>query len=233
MFIGYDHWENMIRREAVPFDLTLTGQQIRLLYQHAETLYQWNQKTNLTTISNPREIAIKHFIDCLAPAPAIAPMQHVLDVGSGGGFPGLPLKVWCPSINLTLIDAVRKKTSFLQYVVRTLKLEDTRTIHGRIEDLSASDASMTYDTIVCRAFGRLSQIIAKTLPLLSKHGKIVAWKGRMPHQEIQEAGFFLENQKMPLALTLQSYRLPIFDAERTLVIITPKKNRSDGKEITT
>lgn len=220
MFISYVHWEDMVRRGAAHFDLTLTEKQIRLMYQHAEALQQWTKITNLTAITDPQEIVIKHFIDSLAPAPFVGPMYRVLDVGAGGGFPGLPLKILCPSINLTMIDAVRKKTSFLQHVIRSLMLEHVRAIHGRIEDMPRIDTSMPYDTILCRALGNLSKTIEQTVPMLSAGGKIVAWKGRMPDREIREAQPLLENEQRRLTLTLRSYRLPILEAERTLVILT-------------
>ena len=134
--IVFDQWESILRKGAASFGLILTDQQIKYFYDHAVALLQWSKKINLTAIKDPKSVAIKHFIDSLGPASFSIPMKRVLDVGSGGGFPGLPLKVWNPSMDLTLIDAIRKKISFIQHVIRILKLTDTQTIHGRIEDLA-------------------------------------------------------------------------------------------------
>ena len=220
MHISIKEWEDIIRKGIAPFDLILTENQLWLFYQHAAALLQWTQKTNLTAITDPREIAIKHFIDSMGPAPFLTPMKHVLDIGSGGGFPGLPLKVLYPAIELTLLDAVRKKTSFIQHVIRTLELSSARAIHGRVEDLSRPVAIKSFDTIICRAFSNLSFIITHALPLLSDGGKIVVWKGRVPEKEITAARSRFHDETWPLTIETRSYRLPIFDAERTIVIIT-------------
>jgi len=220
MNYNFQQWENIIRNGIAPFDIFITEQQIRLFYQHAEALVQWTRKVNLTAITDPREIAIKHFIDSLGPAPYLNPMNKVLDVGSGGGFPGIPLKVLYPFIDLTLVDAVRKKISFMQHVIRKLKLKESKAIHTRVEHLLHHDDFKPFDTIVCRAFSDLSFIIIHALPLLSEDGKLVVWKGRVPETEIIEFRKKFREKASPLTIEVQSYRLPIFDAERSIVIIS-------------
>lgn len=232
MKINFKKWDQIIRKGIAPFDMILNEQQIQLFYRHAELLLQWNRKTNLTTITDHKEIAIKHFIDSLGPMPFLNPMQHVLDVGSGGGFPGLPLKVVCPSIELTLLDAVRKKTSFIQHVIRTLKLKGAQAIHGRVEDLSLAEKHMAFDAIVCRAFSDLSFIFTNAWPRLSPGGKIAVWKGRMPEKEIADIRKLSRKEPFFLDMKVHTYRLPIFDAERTLIIIT-KKSSLPKKDHTT
>lgn len=218
--IVFDQWERILRKGAASFGLILTDQQIEHFYDHAVALLQWSKKINLTAIKDPKSVAIKHFVDSLGPASFAIPMQRVLDVGSGGGFPGLPLKVWNPSLDLTLIDAVRKKISFIQHVIRILKLTDTQAIHGRIEDLARQDGFRLFDTILCRAFSDLSFIVKHGLPLLSKNGKIIVWKGKLPEKEIEAVRFQFQNENRGLAIETKPYRLPILDAERTIVIIT-------------
>lgn len=222
MNINFEQWDEIIRKGIAPFGMNIDEQQILLLYRHAQALLQWNRKINLTAITDPKEIAIKHFIDSLAPLPFLKPMQHVLDVGSGGGFPGLPLKVLCPSIELTLLDAVRKKTSFIQHAIRTLKLKGARAIHGRVEDLSYPAQRMAFDTIICRAFSNLSMIFTNVWPLLSTGGKIVAWKGRLPEKEMMDFRKIFRKERVLLKMETHTYRLPIYDAERTLIILTKR-----------
>jgi len=218
--ILFDPWERILRKGAASFGLSLTDQQIKHFYDHAVALLQWSKKINLTAIKDPKSVAIKHIIDSLGPASFAIPMQRVLDVGSGGGFPGLPLKVWNPSMDLTLIDAVRKKISFIQHVIRILKLTGTQAIHGRIEDLARQDGFRPFDTILCRAFRDLSFIVTHGLPLLAKNGKIIVWKGKLPEKEIEAVRFQFQNVNRGLAIETKPYRLPILDAERTIVIIT-------------
>lgn len=219
MNINFEQWDKIIRKGIAPFGVNIDEQQIRFYYRHAEALLQWNRKINLTAITDPQEIAIKHFVDSIGPLPLLKPMQHVLDVGSGGGFPGLPLKVLCPSMELTLLDAVRKKTSFIQHVIRTLKLNGAQAIHGRVEDLSQPAKDMFFDTIVCRAFSDLANIFGNAWPLLIPEGKMVVWKGRVPEKEIIEFRKLYRKELLLLEMKIHTYRLPIFDAERTLIII--------------
>ena len=225
MHISIEEWGEIIRKGIAPFDFSLTENQVWLFYQHASALLQWTQKINLTAITDPHEIAIKHFIDSLGPAPLLTPMKNVLDIGSGAGFPGLPLKVLYPAIELTLLDAVRKKTSFMQYVIRTLGLKDVKVIHGRVEDLYRQGAIMTFDTIICRAFSDLSFIVTHAWPLLSKGGKIVVWKGRVPEKEIMAVRSRFQYETWPLTIEMRSYRLPVIDAERTIVVITKGRKK--------
>ena len=218
--ILFDQWETILRKGAASFGLILTDQQIKHFYDHAVALLQWSKKINLTAIKDPNSVAIKHFIDSLGPASFSIPMQRVLDVGSGGGFPGLPLKVWNPSLDLTLIDAVRKKISFIQHVIRILKLADTHAVHGRIEDLYRQEGFRAFDTILCRAFSDLSFIVSHGLPLLSKNGKIIVWKGKLPEKEIEAVRLQFQKENRALRIETKSYRLPILDADRTIVVIT-------------
>jgi len=218
--ILFDQWESILRKGAASFGLILTDQQIKYFYDHAVALLQWSKKINLTAIKDPKSVAIKHFIDSLGPASFSIPMKRVLDVGSGGGFPGLPLKVWNPSMDLTLIDAVRKKISFIQHVIRILKLTDTQTIHGRIEDLARQEDLRPFDTILCRAFSDLSFIVSHGLPLMAKNGKIIVWKGKLPEKEIEAVRLRFQDENRVPEIETKSYRLPILDADRTIVIIT-------------
>lgn len=226
--IPYPEWRQTLVEGAAHFGLTLTDQQIRRCYRHAEILHQWNRSTNLTAITDAHSMAVKHFLDAFGPAAYVTPMTRVLDVGSGGGFPGLPLKVWCPSIDLTLVDRQRKKVSFLRYVIRALEMSNARALQIRVEDLARQCDRPLFDTIVCRAFGGLAFMVSHLPPLLAAGGRIVVWKGRLPEQEIREVQPLLQTAKRALTLSVRSYRLPFSDAERTLVILTD--DRCGAKE---
>ena len=140
MEIGSKEWSRLIIEGAGAFGIDLKHHHTDQYAIHARDLVQWTKKINITSITDPFEIAVKHFLDSIAPAPLIPPGAALLDVGSGGGFPGIPLKVLIPSLTVTLVDASRKKVSFLKHVIRTLALDNINAIHYRAEDLAAEIA---------------------------------------------------------------------------------------------
>ncbi len=219
MQIDYNHWENILRRSAASFGIVLSDQQIRQFLIHGEELQRWTRRTNLTAIKEVEEIAIKHFIDSIAPSIYFEPMHDVLDIGSGGGFPGLPLKVLYPHIHLTLIDAVRKKASFLKHMVRLIAVKDTDVIHGRVEALSTRHEMALFDTIISRAYSNITIILKNALPLLKPGGQILIWKGPSPDNEIKAANAVIERQRRLLTLKVRPYALPEISAQRTLIAI--------------
>jgi len=218
--IDFEKWRRMIVDGASAFDLHPTDLQIGLFFQHMEALLQWSPKVNLTAIHDPYEIAVKHFVDSIVPAAFFSPALRVLDMGSGAGFPGLPLKVWFPSVELTMVDAVRKKVSFLQYAARQMGLKNVQAVHARIEQWRPPSTGRVFDTIVCRAFSDLSFIAMNALPLLSKKGQLVIWKGRFPENELAAVRPVLESAPYRRTMQIESYRLPFIDAQRTLLIIS-------------
>ena len=220
-------WRRLIKDSALALDLQFSEKQVECFYQHMTALMVWSRKINLTTICDPYEMAIKHFVDSIAPIRYCNPMSRVLDMGSGAGFPGLPLKVWQPDIELTMVDAVRKKVSFLKHVIRLIGLKNARVFHARVEDISLDQTVAAFDTIVCRAFGNLKYIVECALPLLSEDGQILVWKGHKPEKELQVLSPLLERSPGGVSLRMKFYQLPLIKAQRTLVIITnQKKNRT-------
>jgi len=151
-------------------------------------LRAWNRKMNLSGFDDPDEIAIKHFLDSLVGGKVLNDQTRatVLDVGSGGGFPGLPLKILFPFLSLRLLEPSSKKTAFLRHVIGTLELTDVSVLPKRVEEL-ANDPNQTgqYDFVLTRAVN-LEEILSATLPLLKTHGKVIAWRTRefessLPH----------------------------------------------------
>jgi 16S rRNA (guanine527-N7)-methyltransferase len=216
-------WGRIIKNGASAFNLQFSDNQIECFYQHMTALMAWSQKINLTAINDPYEMAIKHFVDSVAPIGYCNAMSRVLDMGSGAGFPGLPLKVWYPDIELTMVDAVRKKVSFLKHVVRLMGVKNTRVLHARVEDIKRTPTFAAFDTIVCRAFGNLKYIVECALPLISSEGQILIWKGHKPEQELPALSPVLDRFPGDLSIRMKSYRLPFIGAQRTLVIIAAQK----------
>ena len=177
MEIGSAEWKEVIVKGAGRFGIPVLPGQADQFASHALLLKEWNQKINLTAIDAPMDMAVKHFLDSIISCPYITPGSRLLDVGSGAGFPGIPIKVMIPSLDMTLVDATRKKVSFLNHVIRRLHLDCIGAIHSRIEDMGP-ERHGKFDIIVCRAFSNLTDFIEKSLPLLAPDGMMMAFKGR-------------------------------------------------------
>jgi 16S rRNA (guanine527-N7)-methyltransferase len=223
MQIGSANWKRLIIDGAAQMKVDVDSHQADQLAAHAETLALWAQKMNLTTIRDPVEVAVKHYLDSLAPAGLIPENAVLLDVGSGGGFPGIPLKIINPSLSITLIDASRRKVNFLKHMIRTLKLKSIEATHARLERFSPG---ILFDVIVSRAFSDLSTFARTAAPLLAANGVFIAYKARNVRSDIASfCGPYAENGMSDpdgeddFLCDVHSYRLPVIDAERSLVII--------------
>ena len=227
MRIGSEKWRNVIYDGAKDLEIQIGRENIDQFVTHALELMKWTTKTNLTSITDPLEIAVKHFLDSIAPAPIIPPDASLLDIGSGGGFPGIPLKILMPSLSVTLIDASRKKVSFLKHVIRMLDLDNIEAYHVRAEDLSGNNIfEKTYDVIISRALSSTVNFVQMSLPLLTKEGFIIAMKGRASDKEIKSVQSLIktksgaqENSISNFNLVLKKYRLPHLKSERSIVIL--------------
>jgi len=226
MQIGSKKWNKVIYDGAKDLEIQIDREKIDQFGIHAFELAKWTQKTNLTAISDPLEIAVKHFLDSIAPVPIIPPDTSLLDIGSGGGFPGIPLKIMIPSLSVTLIDASRKKVSFLRHVIRMLGLDNIEAFHVRAEDLSGDRIlNNIYDVIVSRALSSMVNFVQMSLPLLEKNGFIIAMKGKTSAKEIESIQSLIktksdtqENSIRNFNLVLKKYRLPHLKSERSIVI---------------
>ncbi len=227
MEIDSTKWKNVIRIGARDFGLQLTATQVDQFAIHAKELIQWTRKINLTAIKNPLEIAVKHFLDSIVTANIIPKGAALLDIGSGGGFPGLPLKIVMPSLSVTLIDASQKKVSFLKHVIRRLNLENIEARHIRAEELKKERAyTEAFDVIISRALSDVDTFVDLSLPLLSKDGMMLALKSTPPQSEIQAIKQRLrqfqgksEKRYRKLAVTIEDYTLPHIGSKRSVFSI--------------
>jgi 16S rRNA (guanine527-N7)-methyltransferase len=155
--------------------VSLEDIQIEAFWLYLQELLEWNKTFNLTGISVPEDIVIKHFIDSLTPLPYLEPSGRLLDIGPGAGFPSIPLKIAAPGLQVQLVEASRKKVSFLKHVIRTFKLGSLTVIHGRIEDVELPDEP--FDTIISRAFTRLEPLVKIVSPLMVPGNTLVSMLG--------------------------------------------------------
>ena len=232
MQIGSKEWSDLIIEGANTFDIDLHPSQTHQFALHATELVRWNQKINITAITDPFEVAVKHFLDSLPAARFLPTDATLLDIGSGGGFPGLPLNVLLPSLSITLIDASRKKVNFLKHVIRTLKLKNIEALHIRAEDL-ANDPHYRnrFNIIISRAVSSLELFRRLALPLLIDGGAMMALKGDLVVDEVKELqGRGVGDGGDPIAVgrqysvTVEKYRLPFLNSARSIVIIKSKQS---------
>ena len=218
--MNYDEWSEIIQQGATDLGCQLYASQIRLFYRYMQELRVWNRKINLTAITRPEDIAVKHFLDAIAPVAQIPDAARILDIGSGAGFPGLPLKIIRPASHLTLIDSSRKKIHFLQHVIRQIGVDHTRVLQTRIEDFSRLHAGAPlFDVIVSRAFAKTAVLVKLALPLIGQSSRLLLWKGPHIEEECRELDAIPEIKAKGLAINVQPYRLPMARGERNLVSI--------------
>jgi 16S rRNA (guanine527-N7)-methyltransferase len=166
-------------------DIKVSEHQAEQMMLHSKELMVWNKKINLTAIKTPLQMAEKHFIDSIAAASFLGNEQFLMDMGSGGGFPGIPIKIMNPSLTVVLVDSSRKKVNFLKHVIRMLHLDNIDAIHSRVEDLHKNETYKNkFDAVVSRAFTELSGFVDLAAPFLNKTGAIYAMKGKHADQEI-------------------------------------------------
>jgi 16S rRNA (guanine527-N7)-methyltransferase len=227
MEIGTNDWSNFLINQAKILEIDLDHTQNHLFCTHAIELFKWTQKINITTITDPIEVASNHFLDSLVPARFIPPRAAMLDIGSGGGFPGIPLKVLLPELSVTLIDASRKKISFLKHIIRTLKLDNIEALHIRAEQLANQPNYINrFDVIISRALSSLDFFVRLALPLLADRGVIIALKGEVGKAELDDlqhnvlekmnAAGSLDRQ---FIISLERYRLPLLNSERSIITL--------------
>ncbi len=153
----------------------------------------WNARVNLTTITERDEVIVKHWLDSLSVAPHVRAARRLVDVGAGAGFPGLPLKIVLPHLQLTLLEATGKKIAFLRHIIARLDLRDTMAIHARAEDLARQPAHRErYDAAVARAVADLVVLLEYALPFVRVGGVFVALKGSEVEPEIRAAARALD-----------------------------------------
>lgn len=202
-------------------ELQFTKDQLDKCVRFQELLLSWNEKINLTAITDPEEIAIKHFIDSLMLLKKfnISPEEKILDLGSGAGFPGIPLKIFLPKARITLLDAVEKKCKFLRGVTKELEMSDLGVFHGRGEDF-AKDIKFRgkFSLVTARAVTSLPVLAEYGLPFLELGGYIVAMKGRDIDQEVKSSQRALSLLGGILD-QIEYFTLPFSEDQRSLVFI--------------
>ncbi|MFQ5901349.1 MAG: 16S rRNA (guanine(527)-N(7))-methyltransferase RsmG [Thermodesulfobacteriota bacterium] len=174
-----DNLERILREGTKELGILLSKEKIILFHRYMEELKEWNKGFNLTSITEDREIIIKHFIDSLTLLRFLKPSWKLLDIGSGAGFPGVPLKIVMPELKVTLLEAKEKKVFFLRHIIRTFGLKGIDALYGRAEDMAKKkELRETFDIVVSRALSSLKDFISIGLPFVKEGGILSSIKGK-------------------------------------------------------
>ena len=172
---------------AKQLGIQLSEEQVQQFMRYKELLQEWNEKMNLTAITEDKEIITKHFLDCMTINKALDMKNQstVIDIGTGAGFPGLVIKIAFPHLKVTLVDALKKRLNFLEAVINELKLEEIECIHSRAEDLGKDGSHREkYDICASRAVANLATLSEYTLPFVRIDGYLIALKGQKLDEEL-------------------------------------------------
>ncbi len=213
--------EKLVREAQENFHINLTGRQVMALVNYERELLDWNQKFNLTAIKDAESIRTKHFLDSFSCVMAWGanPPRRLADVGTGAGFPGLPLKILYPSMHMTLIESVGKKAMFCEHIIRMIGLENVEVIKTRAEQIGQMpDHREKYDCAVARAVANMNVLSEYLLPLVHVGGIMLAQKGESGPAEAQSAEKVMKLLGGKLQQVIQ-VNLPGVADDRYLVIV--------------
>lgn len=220
-----DYCLDSFLKDLEELHITLDEKKICQFMSYYELLMEWNRVMNLTAITDFDEVCKKHFIDSLSLVKAyeIKTPISIIDIGTGAGFPGIPLKIAFPNLKITLLDSLHKRVGFLQTVIENLKLENIEALHGRAEDFAKKEIYREqYDLCVSRAVSNLSTLSEYCIPYVKTGGRFISYKSEKLTEEITDAehaifilGGRVENQI--------EFKIPNSDIYRNLLVIYKEK----------
>ncbi len=213
-----------INTQAQKLGINISNEQAEKFYLYTNMLLEWNEKINLTAITEQNEIIQKHFIDSLTINKYVNESASIIDVGTGAGFPGIPLKIVREDISVTLLDALNKRINFLNEVIEQNELTNIETIHARAEEAGKNKALReSFDIATSRAVAPLNVLVEYLLPLVKIGGKCICMKGSNAKEEI-------ENSRKAISILggkiekIEELELPNSDIKRTIIVIKKEKN---------
>ena len=218
------------------YNIALDNTQIEQFYRYYELLIEWNEKINLTAITEQSEVIEKHFIDSILPYKAFKENSSIIDIGSGAGFPGIPLKILRPDLNITLLDSLNKRINFLNIVINELKLDNIVAIHGRSEEMAKMPKYReVFDYGTARAVAKLNILAEYTVPFIKVNGNFIAYKGQDADNEILESKnaisklYLKENTHLEFNLNENSRKILIFNKTKQTPNIYPRGQNKPRK----
>ncbi len=218
-----EEFENQIKEYAKEIDILLNQEQINQFYLYMQILLEWNEKINLTAITKPEEIILKHFVDSITIAKYLKSNAKIIDVGTGAGFPGIPLKIIRQDIEVTLLDSLNKRVNFLNEVIEKLALPKIQAIHSRAEEAGKSKKYReNFDIATSRAVANLSTLAEYLLPFVKQGGQVIAMKGATIEEELEASQKAIKVLGGKVKI-IDTFCLPKSDIDRNVIILQKEK----------
>lgn len=212
-----------MKEYAIEIGILLEEEQINQFYQYMQLLLEWNEKINLTAITKPEEVILKHFMDSLTIAKHIEKNATLIDVGTGAGFPGIPLKIIREDLEVTLLDSLNKRITFLKEVIEQLQLTKIQAVHFRAEDFGKNKKYReSFDYATSRAVANLATLSEYLMPLVKLNGYGISMKGSEVEEEIKQSQKAIEILGGKIK-SIDSFQLPKSDINRNIIIIKKEK----------
>ncbi|MCX7773274.1 MAG: 16S rRNA (guanine(527)-N(7))-methyltransferase RsmG [Clostridia bacterium] len=229
-------YQDLLRQGAEGFGISVDNVKMDRFLAYARLLVEWNEKINLTAITDEEGITIKHFLDSLSIFPLMPQgTKTIIDVGTGAGFPGIPLRIAGENLKVTLLDSLDKRVKFLNEVCQTLGLSNISAVHGRAEDFGADKKYReSFDIAVARAVAGLPVLLEYCLPFVKTGGLFIAMKGPDAKEELKESQKALEVLGGEIQ-EVKAFKLPFSDNERFVIVVRkcrhtpPAYPRKSGK----
>lgn len=213
-----NEFKKKILEKGKEIKVDITENQVELFYEYMNLLVEWNNNINLTSITEPDDVILKHFIDSLTVCKYVKNVS-VIDVGTGAGFPGVPLKIVDKDVNITLLDSLNKRINFLNEVIDSLELYNIKAVHGRVEEVARNkEYRECFDVAVSRAVAPLNVLLEYMIPLVKVGGKCICMKGSNAEEEIETSKNALKRLNAEIEL-VESFELPGTDMKRNIIVV--------------
>ena len=217
-------FKNKLSKLLQEINIEIKEEEVNKFYNYMNLLLEWNEKINLTAITEQEDIILKHFVDSLTIYKLIEENKSIIDIGTGAGFPGIPIAILKNKNKFTLVDSLNKRINFLNEIKESLSLENITNIHARAEEFGQNKKYREkFDIAVSRAVANLSILVEYLLPVVKLGGKVICMKGSNVEDEIKEAEYAISTLGGKVVLKDEFY-LPQSDIKRNIIVIEKIKN---------
>lgn len=222
------NFKNKMMELSKKINVEITDKQIEKYFKYMNLLLEWNEKINLTAITEIDEVILKHFIDSMTVLKFLVDSETIIDVGTGAGFPGIPIAIMKPDKRITLLDSLNKRINFLNEVCNELEINNVKTYHDRAEDFAHNlDIREKYDVAISRAVANMTTLVEYLLPFVKVGGVCICMKGSEINEELDKAKFAIKELGGKIE-NIENFNLPDSDIERNIIVIkkikeTPNK----------
>lgn len=219
----FEEFKREFEKYLAKMNISLLKEQYGQFYAYMELLIEWNEKMNLTAITDPKEIILKHFVDSLTIAKYVKEDKSIIDMGTGAGFPGIPIKIYRKDVKVVLADSLNKRIKFLDEVIDKLKLENVETIHCRAEELEKNKQYREkFDYATSRAVANLSTLSEYLMPFVKLNGKCIFMKTIEVEEELEKAKKAIKTLGGKIE-KVDKFEIPESDLGRSIIIVKKEK----------